>query len=179
MKAFEPTIVSGVDQLPAASDAAIAFIDAWKDARNGRLVPRKRDFDPLNVPALLPSIWIYEHDPEADVFRCRLAGERVNDAWGGSIARKTSLEILGAADNQAVVAVWRSVLGTPLIHYGNEERLSGTKLYAAERVVMPLENDAGEPAFILGISLYKLDPRTADVPPVLLESSFNIPCRDL
>ncbi|UUX49128.1 PAS domain-containing protein [Nisaea acidiphila] len=179
MQAFEPTLLSAVDQLPAPSEPALSFLEAWKAARRGNTVPQKRDFDPLLVPQLLPYIWIYQHDPETDLYRCRLAGEKIHDAWGGSIMGKSSLEILGGPDNDVVTEIWRAVLGTPLVHYGSDERLSGTMLYRAERMVAPLADAGDTPAFILGISLYALGGEINYSPPALLQRTFHILCRDI
>jgi hypothetical protein len=175
----ELPVVSCLDDLPAPSRAALSFIDAWKAARRGHLVPRKQDFDPTLVPSLLPNIWIYRYSRSSDEFVCRLAGERINSAWGYPISGKNSREIFGEADNEAVVAIWKRILGTPLVHYGKQERLSGNMLYSAERVVMPLSGAADERNHILGISNYALGGSINLSPPAILDNAFHIHCRDL
>ncbi len=166
-------------RLPAPSEAAKCLFDAWKAARQGNLVPKKEDFDPLSVFPLLPDLWLYHYSQDEDVFRCRLAGERVNKAWGHSIAGKTSREILGEHDNELVVEIWKTILNAPLIHYGKLERLSGNKLYAAERIVVPLSDAAGTRNYILGLSLYSLGGSRHLSPPAIPENAYHIYCRDL
>lgn len=179
MRALHATTVSGIDQLPEPSKSALAFLDAWAESRHGKLVPRKRDFDPLRLPALLPHIWLSRYHEAEDLFRVRLSGEKVNEAWGYSIAGKTSLEIMGPADNAVMMRIWHGVLDVPQIHYGTQERLSGNVLYAAERIAAPLAEDDGRRVYILGFSLYALGGTPDYAPPNLIENAYNIPCREL
>lgn len=179
MRSTEFPMVSGLEELPAPSAAVRSFFEAWKAARQGNLVPRKQDFDPLLVFPQLPNLWIYHYDRDEDVFRCRLAGERINAAWGHPIAGKTSQEILGARDNPFVTAIWKKILDTPLIHYGKLERLTGNVLYAAERMVTPLSNAAGSRDYILGISVYSLGGLRKVTPPTVPKTAYHIDCRNL
>ena len=179
MQATEVSLVAGVEDLPAPSDAARQFIDAWKAARQGRLIPRKQDFDPLTVFPLLPNLWIYHYDRKEDLFRCRLAGENINKAWGRSIAGKLSQDIFGARDNAAVVAIWKKILDVPLIHFAKLERLSGNRLYVAERTVTPLADATGRGCYVLGLSLYALAGAQNLEPPKIPANAYHILCEDL
>ncbi|GAB4364023.1 MAG: hypothetical protein Kow00114_20430 [Kiloniellaceae bacterium] len=179
MRATEFPVVAGIENLPGPSAAVIDLLNAWKAARRGRLVPLKRDFDPLAVFPLLPDLWIYHYERKENVFRCRLAGERINAAWGRSIAGKTSREIFGAPDDGIIVTIWKKILETPLVHYGRLERLSGTRLYTAERIVVPLAEASGSPDYVLGLSLYSLGGSGDVKPPTIPENAVHIHCRDL
>ena len=179
MQPSEFRLVSSVEELPEPSDAALQFIAAWKAARRRNLVPLKRNFDPLSIPHLLPDIFMYRYDPESDSFVCRLAGERVNASWGYPITGKTSREILGEADAPMIEEIWHRILTTPLLHYGNAERLSGNLLYAAERVVAPLADDEGDVTIILGLSRYSLGGLTRITARAILPNAVHIDCRDI
>jgi len=179
MRPTEFSVVSSLAELPAPSKEALAFIEAWKAARHGRLVPRKRDFDPLAVPLLLPDLWIYEYLPAEDAFRCRLAGERVNKAWGVSIAGRMSDEVLGAEANVHVSGVWKRVLGGPLIQFTTLDRPSENDLYMAERTIVPLSDDAGALIFVLGMSRYSLGTLHPVAPPTVPKTAYLIYCDKL
>ncbi len=179
MRSFQLREVTSLDDLPEPSEAVLEFIEAWKAARQGCLVPRKQDFDPSLVPKLLPHLWLYHYDEATDVFVCRLAGERINQAWGYPIAGKRSDQIFGRADNAAIVQIWWRILGASLLHYGKEERLSGNALYAAERIVAPLADAAGRRNFMLSLSLYALGGEIKYLPPMILEQACRILCRHL
>ncbi|MEQ8354814.1 MAG: PAS domain-containing protein [Kiloniellaceae bacterium] len=173
------SIVSGVQELPAPSREVTDFLEAWRAARSGALVPRKRDFDPLNVHRLLPYLWIYLYDRDEDTFICRLAGEQINAAWGYSIAGHLSQDIFGPRDNDVIVSIWKTILDTPLVHYGKEEALAGTSLYNAERLVLPLADESGGINFILGFSRYSFGRSPTGPRSGLVENAYHILCRDL
>lgn len=166
----------GFAGVPAPGPEVRTFLAAWMRARNGRLVPSKDDFDPTGMPRLLREMWIYERDPLQGGFTCRLAGEAVNRAWGFSLRGRTSGEIFPAADHDLIVGIWCDILDTPLVHYGIRERLTGTSLYSAERMVVPLADAAGRPTFVLGITRYALGSREDAAPPTLLENAWHVPC---
>ena len=179
MYTTEISVVSGIEALPGPSKPVTVFLDAWKTARRGGLVPMKRDFDPIAVPRLLPDLWIYHYSRDENIFRCRLSGERINKAWGRSVAGKESEEVLGSADNVQVVAIWKQVLDTPLIHYTKLDRFSENGLYVAERTVVPLCDESGARDFVLGLSLYSLGSAVDVAPPAVTKTAYHIHCSDL
>lgn len=179
MLSTEFCVISRLEDLPAPSAAVMQFIEAWKSVRGGNLLPRKQDFDPLSIARLLPDVWIYGYHPEEDVFRCRLAGENVNKAWGHSIAGKGSEEILGVQANVHITAIWKRVLEAPLLHYTKLEHMSENTLYAAERTVVPLSDAAGGRNYVLGLSLYTLSGFRRITPPKIPRTAYQIYCRDL
>ncbi|WP_416899932.1 MAG: PAS domain-containing protein [Minwuia sp.] len=166
------------DSIPESADPRIfRFLDAWRGARHGRLLPRKRDFEPLDVADLLGCVWLYRYDGEAGDFICRLAGEAVNDAWGGSIRGLTLRRIVGEADYPVMIGRWRRIVSTPLIHYGaDSERLSGLSARRAERLLMPMTDDEGEAVFMLGLSLYRIESADATRPVLTPEDMIQVPC---
>ncbi len=170
-----------LSDLPNPDSRVIQFLDAWKAARGSSLVPYKRDLDPLSFPRLLPCVWLYRHDAESNDFTCKLAGESINRSWGYSIAGQSATQILGA-DHAVVTGIWRTILDTPLIHYGRSERLDGNRMYKAERIVLPMIGDDApddRPDHILGLSLYQVGTGEEPRPELLLENAFQIHCVDI
>ncbi|MBP5856142.1 PAS domain-containing protein [Marivibrio halodurans] len=169
-----------LDRLHRADTRLVAFLDAWAAARDGAPVPRKTAFDPLAVAALLPMVWLYRYEPALGDFVCRLAGESVNQAWGHSIRGMTLRQVVGKADHPTILGRWREIVGTPFIHYGgSRERLSAQSVYQAHRLLMPLAGEAegmSPPDYVIGISLYHLDPMDRDRMPLMPEDIVRLRC---
>lgn len=164
----------------SADRRILTFFAAWQALRGGRLVPYRRDFDPMAVASLLSSIWLYRYDSELEDFVCRLAGEDVNQAWGGSIRGLTLRQIVGQEDHRVVLSRWRNIIAKPAIHYGAAmERLTNQELRRAERLIVPLSDDNGDVNFVIGISLYRLGPVDPERRPLQPEDVVQIPCSEL
>lgn len=167
-------------RLPNADPRIFDFFEAWRRARRGRLVPRRRDFDPIAVPGLLRHVWLYQYDPDRADFVCKLAGENVNEAWGRSIRGLSLRQVIGEADHATVLRRWLRILSVPLIHYGAaRERLSALELQQAERLLLPLGPDDGEPDHVLGLSLYTISSDNLSRSPLVPDDVVQIPCAEL
>jgi hypothetical protein len=167
-------------RLADADPRIIGFLEVWRDARAGRLVPMKRDIDPTRFPTLLPFIWLYRLEPTRGDFVCRLAGESVNDAWGRSIRGRALEEIVGEADYPTIRERWERILSVPQVQYGTAlERLSAMSSHRAERLLVPLTSDDGVRDQILGISLYRFDGTSPSRRTLVPEDITLIPCQEL
>ena len=167
-------------RLAGADPRIFEFFNAWQVARQGSMVPLRRDFDPLNVPTLLAHMWIYRFEPSRGDFVCTLAGEEVNAAWGGSIKGRTLRQIVGTTDHATVLQRWKFILQVPLVHYGSaRERLSALETRTAERLIVPLASDRDTVDHILGLSLYEIALANRDRPALVPEDIVQIPCAEL
>ena len=172
---------STVEQRLAGADPRIfVFLEAWRRARHDTLLPLRSDFDPMSVPGLLAQMWMYRYDPVRGDFVCKLAGEEVNAAWGGSIKGKTLRQILGPDDHPIVLQRWKFIQRVPLIHYGSaEERLSALETRIAERLILPLASEPDTVDHILGLSLYRISAANRDRPVLVPEDIVQIPCAEV
>lgn len=167
--------------LPTFVDNKVADVFAhWLASRRGRLVPRRDDINPGLIAACLPYVWIYRWRPERQSFQNVLAGEEINYAWTFSIRGKFIEELFGD-DAPALCRRWLDLLHRPAIAYG---RLSGElrqgRYKRAERLNLPLVDNAGEPYGIFGITIYEFDRLHAEetrIPPPL--DVVIVPCKDL
>jgi len=167
-------------RLAGADPRIFAFLQAWRDARRGSLVPLRRDFDPLAIPRLLPKAWFYQFDPECGDFVCRLAGEEVNAAWGRSIRGETLLQIVGPVDHPTVFRRWKQIVGVPLIHYGAAtERLSALEWRTAERLLLPLASEPDTIDHVLGLSLYTMAAANRSRAALVPADIIQIPCAEV
>lgn len=163
-----------------ANPKVLAFLEAWKSARGGRLVPFRHDFDPLAAPSLLRYAWIYRFDQARGDYVCELAGEEVNDTWGRRINSLTLLEIVGERDHAVVTARWKKVRETPLVQYGSFSNSNPIILkFEAERLVLPMASRSGEIDTVLGLSLYRISLPDTDRPPPFAKAVKLIPCSAL
>jgi len=172
---------SDIDRLLSFADPRIAaFLNAWRDARHGALVPYKHDFDPLSVPSLLRYVWLYRYDSEIGDFICLLAGENVNTAWGRSIKNARLRDVVGAADHPTVLKRWKEIVGRPAaIHGAKDERLTAHETWRAERMILPLRSDTDEADHVIGLSLYRLALPDEQRQPLISEDITMIPCENL
>ncbi|MEC9346754.1 MAG: PAS domain-containing protein [Pseudomonadota bacterium] len=169
----------GFEGVPEPGPEARLFLAGWLAARQGGLVPAKDSFDPGYMPRLLGHVWLYARDPETGVYSNRLAGEAVNRAWGFSLRGRTTSEIFPASEHDLIVGIWDRILDTPLIHYGRRERLDGTSLYMAERMVTPLADADGRPRYVLGLTLYELGIDSDAAAPRVNMNAWHVPCAAL
>jgi len=167
-------------RIPDASSNIQKFFGAWLDARGDALVPSRTSFSPLTIPSLLRFVWIYQFDSRQQEFVCQLAGESVNEAWGGSIRGRTIRDIVGEHDYPMVRNRWDSVVGWPAILYGAlDERLTSMEVWQAERLLLPMASEDGTIDVMLGISLYRLQHMASGGKANVPELITRVPCAEL
>lgn len=89
----------------AIGDAgAVAFFDYWTSKCSTGDIPEKARIDPIEIPRLLPAIFIEEWDPQARQSRIRLAGEFHREPDGSNIQDRTIDEMA----NGATARVWKA-----------------------------------------------------------------------
>ena len=127
------------------------------------------------------NIWLYELAPDGADFTCRLAGEDINQTWGGNIAGRPAKSLFGPEDYKIVADIWHAVLETPKIYYAKAEKMQRNSMYAAERIVLPLRSEASDPirGYILGASLYSFSNLGNARPERILTNAFHILCSDI
>lgn len=150
------------------------------DGKPGLIMPRAA-LDPVAIRACLAHIWLAQYLPDEDNFIFRLAGERVNEAWGTSITGKRTDEFMPPASAVTARQIYRRILLTPAIHVGYRRiEPAERQEKGAERLVVPLSDGAGGPWGIVGMSLYHFNPVTqADLPPAVGRDVIYYPCSGL
>jgi hypothetical protein len=171
-----------MQELSGASAPVQTFMAAWRAIRGDRLVPRKVDFDPISVPRLLPNLWIYRYDPQADDFTCTLAGEAVNKSWGGSIRGKRLREVVGDANHPRALSRWRAIIETPLVQYGRvrtDRPAHDDGLVEAERLILPFAGADDAIRDVIGLSLYSYSQTNHALTPPVWDDVVQIPCVEI
>jgi hypothetical protein len=67
-----------LERLPAPHRQVAAY---WLARRGVRRAPRRADFDPLDLPSVLPNLALWDCDETGD-YRCRLAGTEIDASIG-------------------------------------------------------------------------------------------------
>ncbi len=123
----------------------------WLDKRCGGLMPSRSEIDPIDIPWVLPRIWLCDYLPESGRFRYRLAGEQINTLWGYNICGKYLDEIMPAEYLGPVMAKLREVANGPaIVHSVSQAYLDERFFVKNERIVLPLSDDGQTVSSILG-----------------------------
>lgn len=151
----------------------------WRDAE-GRPPARSR-IDPGLLKPCLPDMWLFRLMEGGKDLVCTLAGENIREAWGFSIIGKRPEELWGeTAGRVARSRMARAAKRPALIHGLTGILPDGTEGKAAERLILPLVDDAAAPWGALGITCFRFNPiqdRGRIVGPVMHSTLY--PCADL
>lgn len=95
-----------IAQFRAAIDdvAALAFFEYWLSKCGDGDIPEKSQIDPVEIPSLLPGVFIEEWDAPSGQSRIRLAGEFHRDPDGTNIQNRT----IDQQTNGATAAIWKA-----------------------------------------------------------------------
>lgn len=127
------------------------LLEHYIDVRGERRMPARSDIDPASLGPVLSIIWLSEYETESGTFRYRLAGEAVNEIFGGSVAgRLLSDFVFGdrfEATNEAFLKVIRDEVA--LLASGPVYRCVD-RIAMGERLVLPLSSDGVTADGLLG-----------------------------
>ncbi len=123
----------------------------WFDTRGERLMPAPCDINPIEIPSVLPQIWLCDHLSQSGRFQYRLAGDEINDFWGFNLGGKYLDEIIPAERLAPVTNKCRMAIELPAIVY-DRACLSLTEKITrnGERIILPLSDDGRTVNALLG-----------------------------
>ena len=133
----------------------ILLVGYWQEAREGRRCPLARDLTALVPDELLSDCFTYEAaaepaaEGEAGRFRdigaalARASGIAAEEMALGDVPPDSLLGVMGKLLGRALQE------GTPVLEDGAFEDASGVK-YLYRATLLPLENEAGEIALVVG-----------------------------
>jgi len=133
----------------------------------GKALPGRRHFDPIDIPDLLPNIWLIDvvrdaqHDG-APRFRFRLVGTQIVKFTGRDATGLWLDEVYPAYETTEAYRAHRAVCESGEPHYRKSGVISnpGRKYVEAERLYLPLAEDGRTVDIILVMTLYSGDPPT-------------------
>lgn len=138
------------------------LLNLWREKSGDQPMPRRSQITPRDLKDFLRNVLLFEREAQnPSRFRWRLIGTSLTSILGEHTG-KTFDESIPSQH----LARWQQcgdlILdgGQPLRFLGRVH-MNGREFLDAENLFVPLANDAGEPAFILGQCRYT--PRTTDV----------------
>jgi hypothetical protein len=121
----------------------------WRGLDDGRL-PRKRAFDPLDLPQALGRLTVLERLADGD-YLYRLYGLKTSETAGYDLTGKRLRQVAGAAAPFFASRYDRCLeLGRPL--YTLHQPVNMPTVSLLERLLMPFADDADAPRFVVAFS---------------------------
>ena len=151
-----------IEALPPCDPRVMALCRYWRSIRPvaGRL-PGRQHLDPLDLPRLLPWLWLIDVQRAPLRFKFRLVGGRLADALGEDPTHRWIDEVdpefqTGFGHAHFVAAVERHEIG---FYRGPPSQALRKKYMVIEWLVLPLAADGSSVDMLLGLTV--LDPRPA------------------
>ena len=124
----------------------------WLEARGGRVMPARGDFDPLEHPALLARLFLVAVASEPPYFRYRLCGTEIDAQQGYSMTGRTfeelfSGELLRFTTERFADAAFNRRISYHTTHFSNDNTLKATRF---TRLLLPLSDDGVRVDTIIG-----------------------------
>lgn len=123
----------------------------YLEARGDKRMPARRDIDATRLGPVLSIIWLNQYEPESGTFRYRLAGEEVNEVFGGSVAgRLLSDFVVGdryVATNDNFLKIIREEAA--MLASGPIYRCAD-RIALGQRLALPLSSDGARADGIIG-----------------------------
>ena len=135
----------------------------WRSLCRDGAQPLRRDIDPLDIPDLLPNVFLLDVVGEAHDFIFRLAGSLVEDAFDMPLRGKSIIEIQKAAGTPIPVAQHVEVArgGGPRYREGTM-RVAGREHWKTHRLLLPLSNDGAKVDILMGGAIFLLGGRVSE-----------------
>lgn len=132
------------------------MLSLWREKARGRTMPTRNDMTARDLKNLLRHILLFERVQKIPSrYRWRLSGTRVTEVVGHHTG-ETLEESVPAEHLERWTQSFDLILASeqPWRFFGRV-RIKGREYLHAEHLHMPLANDNGEPAYIMGLCRYK------------------------
>ena len=132
----------------------------WRSRCQDGAYPRRQDIDPLEIPDLLPNIFLLDVIGDGADFIFRLAGSLVEDAFNMALRGKSITEIQREAGTPIPVAQHVEVArgGGPRYREGTM-LVAGREHWKTHRLLLPLASDGRRVDVLLGGAIFLLGSR--------------------
>ena len=159
--ASAPGVITAHWDMTAAVDQRLHQLHTyWKSRCGARRMPGRSDIDPVDVPGLLPFIFLVDVLSDPRDFRFRLAGTHFRDFAGREVTGLPIGEVFPPAFNAEVLYHWSACVdrGAPAVGSGS--------LWVPERdhvgwegIVCPLSPDGTLVNMLLGGAIFTQTPQ--------------------
>lgn len=137
----------------------------WQGLCREGKIPSRRDIDPVEIPDLLPNIFLLDVVGDADDFVFRLAGTLVEDAFSMPLRGRSIAEIQRQAGIPIPVAHHVEVArgGGPRYREG-KMLVAGREHWRVRRLLLPLASDGRVIDVLIGCAIFLLGGRESELP---------------
>jgi hypothetical protein len=146
-----------ITQPPAtAKPEIVALYDYWRSKAPAEgMLPGRRHIDPLDIPKLLPHIWLVDVVDEPRRFRVRLLGTALVETGTPLRVGDFITDRLLPEQRTASLAEFETVVQSrePLWYRGPLKLRHGTYVHEVERIFLPLAADGQHVDMLLCLSL--------------------------
>lgn len=131
------------------------FTTYWKSlqAEADGPIPRRSQFNPVNIPTLLPYVYILEHRSPEEML-VRLIGTSLDEISGNSITGLNYLDVCPPQDAPIYAEITKNVFALPCASLVVRDVLfESGKSYTLSSLGFPVENTDGRPKITIGLML--------------------------
>lgn len=129
----------------------------WRGLCREERMPSRSDIDPVEIPDLLPNIFLLDVVGDAEDFVFRLAGSLVEDAFSMTLRGKSVADIQRRAGTLIPIAHHIEVArgGGPRYREGNM-MVAGREHWKVQRLLLPLASDGRTIDMLMGGAVFLL-----------------------
>lgn len=128
----------------------------WDDKRAGRWAPARKDIDPVEIPHLLPNMFIYEVTRDPLDYRMVLFGTSLAILFGADLTNRTFDEIFSGPSAANIRRDYDQVVESrePLVTFHSAQWID-RDFVSYQRLVLPLSDDGKDVTKLIGAAYPK------------------------
>jgi hypothetical protein len=164
--AKRPLHIANSDLVHIRNERLRRLVAYWLERRGSRAVTRRADIDPIEIPSVLPVIWLYDYVLDNGRFRCRLAGEDIRAMYRTNIVGQYLDEFVLARGWPTIEEHYRAALSGPAIGHAIGQVYSAglDRIGNGERVLLPLSDEDGRhTTMLIGGTVYEALPPSLEL----------------
>jgi hypothetical protein len=149
---FDTTLITADWDLEKLREPVLRELHAyWNGQRAARPMPARADIDVVEIPALLPYVFLVDVLDQPPDFRFRLAGTHFSETTGQEVTGKRICEVFPEQFGGEVRIIWSKAVAErrPVLGRGNLW-ISGREYVKWEGMVLPLAADDHSINMLLG-----------------------------
>ncbi len=132
------------------SDRILRALAYWQAKKGGRRVPDRADFDPIDLPDIMPHVVMWDVLPAG--YRCRLAGTKMVEVHGREMTG-IDMSAFHGVHNATIQPEYDGVVRTGSPHYVERSLFWMHRDYRGyARILLPFTNGGPDVKIIVNVS---------------------------
>ena len=130
----------------------------WDTVRGTRIMPARRDIDPIMIPQVLSIIFVCDYERATGRLRYRLAGEDIGRRYRGGLPGRYQDELYALQEREPYLARIKEIMETPAIFQAQGGvYVADARRGNGERLMLPLAADGRTADALIGATVYGID----------------------